>query len=127
MVRLFAATAEEIGNVWVFFGFGDAQLAEALCRQILAQAIADGLRRKHHRVGVLLAIAGEAGVISQFWLFGASEAFKISIEQGLGDFACAVGAEIQIQHRVAIGQQHFRLYHRGLYKLIVFTASISGL
>ena len=79
-IGLFTAAAEEVGNVRIFLGFGNAQLADALGGQVFAQAVADAFLGKQHREVVLAAVAGERGEIAGAETLLAREALEI-VEQ----------------------------------------------
>ncbi len=128
--RLFHTTVKEEGHVGVFFGFRDAQLSLVMLRHPLAE----GIRQRRWRIGAwrfdVGGIFGQHHEIAQLNLFFTGEAVEVSVDEGAGDFASAVGTEVHEDQRVAIFHcgigLAFGADHRCFDEFVVFIAGVSG-
>ena len=112
----------------VFLRFRDAQLAQAVGADDLAERIVQLLGRKRDRkVGELLVVARRADVVQVFRNGLAREAVKVRLRERVGHFPGAVGAEIHENHAVTGLNVPVRNADDGLDEFIRHTGSIAGL
>ena len=109
----------------IFFGFGNPQLFQPQFAQILAERIVEMLRRERHRVLVILTVARHRAKIAELRPGFALEAVKTGPGQRLSHLACPVGAEVDENNRIAVGNRRRRTNQGRLDEFIVFTARIS--
>ena len=103
------AAAEEVGHVRVLLGLGDPQLREAEVREILAEAVGDGLRRERDRqAGELVAVAREADEAREPRHAAAREAVERRVGERARDLPGAVGAEVHEHDDVAVRHRRRR-------------------
>ena len=119
LVGGFHAAVEEEGYVSILLGLCDAQLGLALCRKILAQGVVKmlGLEGNLHLVAEGLVILGHAYVMNGEEAVPALKAVKVLKDEGAGDLAGPVGAEVVEDHAVVCldssnGGAVFGNYHR---------------
>ena len=124
--RLFPAAGEEEGDVGVLLGFGDAQLGLALLGQVFAKHIGQGFGLEGAGRRDARGVLGEHDEAGQLRDAAAGECSKVRLDEGAGQLAGTVGAEIHEHHGIAIRHRGRRAYHRGLDELVAFAAFVGG-
>ena len=93
-IGLLVAAVEEVGDVRVLFGFGDAQVLPIQLRHDVGQDVVGMFARQHE--GNLEASCRTAVMVVKCRFFGASDRdglFERGVRQRHGHFAAAVGAD----------------------------------
>ena len=123
---LFAATGEEEGDVGVLLGLGDAQLGLAVVGQVLAEHVGQRLGGEGGRGGNACRVLGEHDEAGQLRHAGPLEAIEVGFDEGAGQFAGAVCAEIHEHHGIAIFHPHRLADGGGLDELVALAALVGG-
>ena len=117
---------EEIGNVGVFLGLGDAQLLQAALRKILAETVGHALRRERRgNLREVVAVARERAVIARPRDTLAREPVERRVGQRARQLPRAVGAKIHEDHRVAVAHRRGRADDARLHELVGLAARVS--
>ncbi len=120
----FDAAVEEIGDVRVLLGLGDAQLPEPLRGDVFAETVADVLRQECRRQREVRAVAGQRAVVTEFGNAAARKAAEPGIGERARHLAGAVGAEIHEHHRITVAHRRGRRDRGRLHELVVLAARI---
>lgn len=100
-VFFFDAAVEEVGDVGVFLGFGDAHLFHAGGGDGLAEGHFEGLRGEDGIAGVGFIVLGEGEEVD-VWDWAALEALEVFFQKCVGELAGAVCAEVEEEDDIAI-------------------------
>ena len=125
------SAVEEVRDVRVFLGFGDAQLLSSQARNVFAKAVADRLRRERDgKLREFLAIGREAHVSPELRHPGAGERAEGGVGQRTRDLARAVGAEVHEHDDITVGHRRVPSVAirdcRGLDEFVIFAARVGG-
>ena len=118
------SAVEEIGDVRVLLGLGNAQLPEPLPGDVFAETVADVLRQECRRQREVRAVAGQRAVVTEFGYVASRKTAEPGIGERARHLAGAVGAEIHEHHRVAVTHRHDRRDCGRLHELVAFAARI---
>ena len=114
----------------VFFSFGDAQLGFVVLRHPFAEGVHQRCRRISAGDFNVRGVLGQHDEI-EVHHFLTGEAVEIGVNEGAGNFARAVGAEVHENQRIAVFHRRiglaFSANNGRFHELIVFIARISGL
>ncbi len=126
LLRLFLAAIQEEGDVRVFLGFGEAELAQALLRHPGAEGVDDIAGRENRgHVGIVAGrILDHAKPHQEPRVLTISKLGKAGLANGAQDLAGAVGAEIEEENAVIVVNTGVASHHGGLDELVGFAALI---
>src|SRR5262249_18330151 len=117
-----AATVEEVGDVRIFLGFGDAQLLQTGLGNDFAQRVLDGLGRERDRAVERRVICRHAHVVNVDRRLGV--ALGRYVDECPRNLARAIGPKVEEDHAVAVANAANRLSRgvidvdRWLYELV---------
>ena len=127
ILRLRAAVEEE-RDMCVLFRFRDAQLAQTVCADDLAERVVQLLGRECDRkIGELLVVARRADIVQVLRNDLAPEAVKIALRERIGHFPGTVGTEVHEDDAVAGPDLSVRSADDGLDKFVRHTGGIARL
>lgn len=96
-IRGFDAAVEEVGNVRIFFRFGEAELRHAALAEDLGKDVVHALRRKnnfHTKRVVLYVVLCECGIFDRR-VMATVEVVEVFFKPSAAELAGAVGAKVE--------------------------------
>ncbi len=124
----FDAAVEEIGDVGVLLCLGHVELAPAQAGEDLGQA-GHRQRRKCDRNGQTGLVIGHRHDVQISGPLAAVECLAVelvAVDQGVGQLARAIGAEVEVDHHVAVADRSVDAVDHGrLDELVVLAAGVA--